>query len=212
MSRRASRGCPVLKSGTANREDEPSLPIRPWSAGVPVAPDLLLRSLADKSVRPSVADCARRPVCAVQRPNGRHSGARAWSLARDSTQRSSRWHPEQSHSSGRLPRPGRAGPAVRLSCIAGLLSCPGVPPTRSHAAPGSARHPPERQRRSRFVGADRRVVHIRRSPMRAARARRGVASDLPVTHLPDVSRSGTRPMPRPPPAAAGAARPGCPCP
>ena len=38
MSRRASRGCPVLKSAIADREDEPSLPIRPWPAGVPVNP------------------------------------------------------------------------------------------------------------------------------------------------------------------------------
>jgi hypothetical protein len=82
LSRRASRGCPVLKSGIADREDEPSLPIRPWPAGVPVEPGLLLRSHADKSARPSVADCARRPVCAVQRPDGGHSGARAWSFAR----------------------------------------------------------------------------------------------------------------------------------
>ena len=40
FSRRASRGCPVLKSGIADREDEPSLPIRPWPAGVPVEPGL----------------------------------------------------------------------------------------------------------------------------------------------------------------------------
>ena len=50
------------------RQVEPSLPIRPWPAGVPVAPGGLLRSLADKSARPSVAECARRPVCAVDAP------------------------------------------------------------------------------------------------------------------------------------------------
>jgi hypothetical protein len=180
LSRRASRGCPVLKSGTANREDEPSLPIRPWPAGVPVAPGLPLRSLADKSARPSVAACARRPVCAVQRPDGRHSAARAWSFAQDTTQRSSRWHPQQSHSGGRLPRPRRGGPAVRLSCVAGLLSCPGVPPTRSHAAPGSARTIRERlgsvHRGSwapivgSFTFEDRQC---------GPRARRRVAGDLP---------------------------------
>jgi hypothetical protein len=53
MSRRAWRGCPVLKSGIADREDEPSLPIRPWPAGGPVEP---VYSLARPLTRRSVAD------------------------------------------------------------------------------------------------------------------------------------------------------------
>lgn len=75
-SRRASRGCPLLRSGISDRENEPSPLIRPWPAGVPVNTVYSCCLLLARLPPDAEAGLVNGPVCAVQRSDGGHSSAR----------------------------------------------------------------------------------------------------------------------------------------
>jgi hypothetical protein len=68
-SRRDARGCLYLKSGIADRENEPSPLVRTWPAGVPVNTVYSCRTLLTRLSTDADHVGVDQPVCAVQRPD-----------------------------------------------------------------------------------------------------------------------------------------------